>query len=66
MQAFFGGWGGGGGTRIRLGGGKEGRKAGEGMGTGESQENMRVFSSVLCSVPYLMPPIALSILTSQP
>ena len=65
MQAFFGGWGGGG-TRIRLGCVKEGKKAGEGMGTGESQENMRVFSSVLCSVPYLMPPIALSILPSQP
>ena len=32
---------------------KAGKKAGEGMGTGESQENMRVFSSVHCSVPYI-------------
>ena len=55
-----------GGTRIRLGCVKTGKKAGERMGTGESQENMRVFSSVLCSVPYLMPPIALSNLPSQP
>ena len=36
------------------------------MGTGESQENMRAFSSVLCSVPYLIPLIALSTLLSQP
>ena len=55
-----------GGTRIRLGCVKAAKKAGERMGTGESQENMRVFSSVLCSVPYFMPPIALSTLPSQP
>ena len=59
MQAFVG-------TRIRLGFVKAGKKAGERIGTGESQENMRVFSSALCSVPYLMPPIALSTLPSQP
>ena len=59
-------WGVGEGTRIHLGCVKEGKKAVEGMGTGESQENMRVFSSVLCSVPYLMPRIALSTLPSQP
>ena len=55
-----------GGSRICLGCVKTGKKAGERMGTGESQENMRVFSSVLCFVPYLMPPIALSNLPSQP